>query len=252
MMKPLIGVTSGEILNLKKPWAPLTYGQCYTYIDAVVRAGGAPVILPITEDTTALRRVYDTLDGILFAGGNDIDPLRYGAKPRLTDNEMHAVSTRRDAVEMEMIRWALADDKPMLCICRGLQLLNIARGGTLFQDIAEEMTDAQNHDLSYNKKDGTYLAHQLAVTSSSRLSEIVGPAVAANTHHHQSIKDVGEGLEVTAHAEDGVIEAVELPDARFALGVQCHPEEITEVEPKWQKLFDAFVQSCQTKVKSIS
>ncbi|MDN5274930.1 MAG: peptidase [Candidatus Saccharibacteria bacterium] len=240
-MKPLIGITTGEIYNLTSAWSPQAYGQSYTYSDAVIRAGGVPVLIPITSDMDTLKQLYAKLDGILFAGGNDINPKLYGeeATEYTTD-----VSDRRDDIEMTLLKWTLRDKKPMLGICRGAQLWNALQGGSLYQNIPTDLPAASDHDISTKLQDLEHLAHALKVDESSCFADIIhSNTINANTHHHQAFKVLGEGIQASAWAEDGIIEAIESHDDSYAIGVQCHPESLHDVEPKWNLVFRSFILS---------
>lgn len=243
-MQPLIALTTGEIVNGEYPWAPVVHGQAHTYVDAVVRAGGAPIAFPIVNDKKVLRRLYDQCDGLLLSGGNDLDPDSYASKPT---KKVRGTSLKRDRQEIQLLKWALEDDKPVLGICRGMQLINIALGGNLHQDIDSQVPASRNHEVSVDKKNFSHLAHKLKIDPGSRLATILKTdAVDANTLHHQAVCELGEGLVVTAHAEDGVVEAIELPSRRFVIGVQSHPEALeAHTEPVWRELFAAFVDSCK-------
>jgi putative glutamine amidotransferase len=241
LQHPLIGITCGEITNAKEVWAGPSYGQRYTYIDAVAAAGGVPLVLPLVDDECLLRAMYDLCDGFLMAGGNDVDPAQYGQEwnPKTKD-----ISPRRDEQELQLLRWALDDDKAVLGICRGMQLLNVELGGNLFQDISSEVNDSENHVASVDQEDFAYLAHGLKLDPDSRLAKILeADHIETNALHHQAVNTLGDGLVATGWAEDDVIEAIELPVKRFVLAVQSHPEALTTVEPKWQKLFRAFVEN---------
>jgi len=239
MNAPLIGITCGEIINRDHPASPTVYGQSFTYSDAIVHAGGTPCLLPLTT-VAAARDLYDRLDGLLFAGGNDIDPACYGATPH---PKLGEISPRRDAFELQLIRWALADGKPILAICRGMQLLNVAKGGTLYQDLASELPDSLDHQQSNLADRLDQVDQVLDIDSSSRLADILqSSSINANTYHHQAVKDLGGSLKATAWTSDDVVEALELPNSNFVIGVQCHPESIEHsTETRWQKLFNAFV-----------
>lgn len=241
-MQPIIAITAGEIINYDtgQAWTPVVYGQFRTYTDAVVRAGGAPFVIPLVKDDSTLRRLYEQCDGLLLSGGHDLDPVLYeGDRERVT---MH-ISSRRDRQEIQLLRWALEDDKPILGICRGMQLINVALGGSLHQDIGQDVKKARNHTANIERKDFHHLAHSLKVAPGSRLAGILETVeVPANSLHHQAIDRLGEDLIVTAHAEDGVIEAIELPGKRFVIGIQSHPEVLeAATEPLWQKLFVEFL-----------
>jgi putative glutamine amidotransferase len=241
-MKPLIAITPGEIYNQIEPWSPVTYGQSSTYVEAIVHAGGTPFIIPITADEHVLRQLYEVADGILFAGGNDPDPKLYGEEPY---SRTVGVSHVRDTLDLQLMRWALEDKKPFLGICRGMQLLNIIKGGTLYQDIPTDLPEAVDHDSSSKLKSLEDIAHILNIQSGSKLAEILQTThVGANTHHHQGIKKLGDGLVATAWSEDGVIEAIEPVDrSQFALGVQSHPESLeAKAETVWQRFFNTLVE----------
>jgi putative glutamine amidotransferase len=241
-MQPLIGVTAGETINQLYPHAPAVQGQSYTYIDATARAGGAPLILPLTEDKKILRRLYEQCQGILLSGGNDLDPAAYGERP--TDKTID-FSTKRDRQEVQLLKWALEDDKPVLAICRGMQLLNVAQGGTLYQDISAELPAAETHDISAEKKRESRIVHSLRIKPDSKLAKLLGVTeLGANAYHHQAVKKLGHDLVITAWAEDDVIEAIEVPDRRFVIGVQSHPESLeASIEPRWRRLFKGFVEA---------
>jgi putative glutamine amidotransferase len=245
-MQPVIAITVGEVINYDTglAWAPTVYGQSHTYVDAIVSAGGAPFILPLVDDRKVLRKLYEQTDGILLSGGHDIDLTTDG--PPSKNRAIIVTSPRRDHQEIQLLKWAIEDNKPVLGICRGMQLINVALGGTLYKDISSDLPKSRNHELSFHKKDFRHIAHNLDLTPDSQLATILGTEhIDTNALHHQAIKELGKGLVVTAHAEDGVIEAIELPGNRFVIGVQSHPEALEDsVEPLWHSLFEAFVKSC--------
>lgn len=244
-MRSLIGITAGEIRNLKEPWSPVTYGQSHTYIDAVIHAGGIPVIIPLTTDESVLKEVYARLDGILLSGGNDVNPELYN---QLESKKTEHVSKFRDGVETSLIKWAMADNKPVLAICRGMQMLNVTLGGSLHQHVLNSFPEAQDHTSSSVAKNVEDLAHILKIEPKSKLASIVGAEpINANTHHHQSVDKLGNGLVATAWAEDGIVEAIEDSGKKFLIGVQCHPESLEQrAETRWQKLFAEFVSASKS------
>ena len=243
-MQPFIAITTEEIIRHDLTWTPVVYGESSTYINAVIRAGGVPIMVPYIADPSVLRRLYEQCSGLLFTGGNDIDPSTYHAK--LTAHIKNP-SLKRDKQELQLLAWALADNKAILGICRGMQLINVSLGGDLYQDIATDLPEAGNHQLSADNKDFMHLAHQLKVNTHSQLKAILGTAnIHTNALHHQAIQNLGSGLVATAHAEDGVIEAIELPGKTFVIGVQSHPEALeAETEPLWCKLFGALVAAAR-------
>lgn len=240
MMQPIIGITAGEIFNKLYPHSPPAQGQPHTYIDATVRAGGAPFVIPLTKDKGALRSLYEQCSGILLAGGNDLDPRRYGQQPtkHTTDQD-----PPRDEQELKLLQWALEDNKPVLGICRGMQLINVARGGDLYQHIPEDLPDAVIHNIASEGKQESRIVHTLRIDPGSQLAKIMGATeLGANAYHHQAIKELGDGVVATAWAEDDVIEGLELPSKKYVVAVQSHPESLEEsIEPEWRKLFKSFV-----------
>lgn len=247
-MKPVIAITAGEVINFEsgKAWTPIMYGQFHTYTDAVVRAGGAPFVLPLVDNEAVMRKLYEQCDGLLLSGGHDLDILGESKKSSGARLKIKVgTSPRRDKQEIQMLKWAVADDKPVLGICRGCQLINVALGGTLHHHIPDDLPAASNHELSIDKQDIKHIAHRLKIEPNSQLAKILGTTeIAANALHHQAINDLGDGLVITARAEDGIVEAIELPGKRFIIGVQSHPEALEEsAEPHWRTLFEAFVKA---------
>jgi putative glutamine amidotransferase len=200
-------------------------------------------LLPDDEDTT--RAMYDALDAVFLPGGADLDPASYGAArhPRCDNSD-----PPRDQLELMLVRWAIEDRKPVLGVCRGLQILNVAAGGTLYQHIADEKAGAVKHDYFPGQGHARdYLAHDVRITApSSRLAELVrADALRVNSLHHQGIWQLGEGLLVTAVAPDGLIEAIERPtaDDHFMVAVQWHPEALYTVDAPSHRLFAAFIDA---------
>jgi len=186
---------------------------------------------------TALPELVNRFDGFVLSGGGDVDPALYCGR---ANANVHATNPERDAFELALIPLLLAADKPLFAICRGVQVLNVALGGSLYEDIASALPAAQRHDW-YPNYPRDYLAHTVEVEPSSHLARILGTRKQrTNSLHHQAIRQPTPALEVVAHAEDGVIEAVEMPEKRFTIGVQWHPECLPE-EPAMQRLFKAFV-----------
>lgn len=244
MYRPLIGITAGEIYNREHPWAPVTYGQSHTYLDAIIRAGGIPVILPVTNNPEVIQQICEKIDGLLMSGGNDITPSLYGEEPY---EQVRDPSPTRDTAEKTILDQVIQTTKPILAICRGMQFVNVYKGGTLYQDIATDLPQALNHELSTETKDLEHQAHDIFVEADSRLAKILGDTkVMTNTHHHQAIKELGKGLRITARAEDGIIEAIETTDSnRFLIGLQAHPESLVRAQPAWDQLFHVFVGEAQ-------
>jgi putative glutamine amidotransferase len=212
--RPLIGLTGRVARGSQFAGMPANFADASidmyvsAYAAAVADAGGLPVHLPQAVDVDEYRGV---LDGVLLSGGADIDPARYGARP---EAELHGPEPERDAMELDVIDLAVADDVPVLGICRGFQLLNVHGGGTLHQHVP----DHARFDLAPGAETDT-----VVITPGSRLHDLYGPKVAVNSLHHQTIDRLAEGWEVVGRSGDGTIEAIELPD-RDAIAVQWHPE----------------------------
>jgi gamma-glutamyl-gamma-aminobutyrate hydrolase PuuD len=212
---PLIGITSYAeeiqwgVWNEEAALVPLAY------VRAVEHAGGRALVVPPAEH--GMDETLDALDGIIFSGGGDLDPALYDAEPHPeTDSPRKA----RDSAEIELLRAALDRDMPVLAICRGSQVLNVARGGDLVQHLPDEI----GHER-HKHEPGAYSDHQVKVEPDSRLGSLLGEHAPVKSHHHQGYGRIGTGLREVAWAEDGVVEGLEDPAKRFALGVLWHPEE---------------------------
>ncbi len=229
-MKPLIGITSYAQDARWGVWHMPAVLIPLDYVDAVERAGGRALVIPPTED--GVDETLAVLDGVVFSGGADVDPSKYGADPH---PETDTPQTRRDAGEMALLEAALERDMPVLAICRGFQLLNVARGGDLVQHLPEEV----GHD-DHKQVPGEFAVHPVEVKGGTRLASIVGERSDVTSHHHQALGKVGEGLVETAWAADGTLEAVEDPSLRFAVGVQWHPEAGEDAA-----LFEALVEQAR-------
>lgn len=237
MPRPLIGITtrrrnSDEGKN--DQFALMT-----AYVESARKNGGAPVLVPLGLSDDELRDLFDRLDGLIFSGGGDIHPQAFGAQ---THESMYGVDEDRDRVEFSLIRWAAKEDKPFLGICRGAQVMNVALGGTLYGDIASEAPEAIKHNY-FPGYPRNKLVHLVAVGEGTRLANALGAPIAqVNSLHHQAIKTAAPSLETVARAPDGIIEAVEIPGHRFALGVQWHPEWLQD-QLQMRNLFKALVKA---------
>lgn len=216
----------------------------HRYVRALtaIGAGAVPWLVPaLDDDVETLRAIYDELDGVFLPGGADIDPTSYGADRHPSCDRSDPA---RDRVELELVRWAMKDRKPVLGVCRGLQIINLAAGGTLIQDLDALRPDSIKHDY-FPFRDGyarDHLAHPVRVAAGTRLSRLMGAAeIQVNSMHHQAIERLGGGLVASAFAPDGVIEGVETRDDYFLVGVQWHPEVLIENDPKTRRLFEEFI-----------
>jgi putative glutamine amidotransferase len=239
-LQPLIGITSADFTQNGK-----LYNRVYApNAQAIARADGLPVFIPTGLDEATLRLLYERLDAVLLPGGPDVDPSYYGAARHPMTIE---IDDPRDQLELTVTRWALADDMPLFGICRGHQVLNVALGGTLVQDIPSEMQTNISHDLPDGLPRSTRL-HEVSIENHSRLAQIMGTTqVQVNSLHHQSVGKPAPGVNVTAYAPDGVIEALEAPDHPFFMSVQWHPEDLYEGDAAMMRLFTAFVQSARER-----
>jgi putative glutamine amidotransferase len=237
---PVIGLISRRDQSARWSGYEL-YGQGLAYADALALAGGAPILIPLGLGEDAWRRIYERIEGLLFPGGVDVDPAYYHEErhPRLGQ-----VDDALDQAELTFARWALDDHMPVLAICRGIQLLNVAAGGTLYQDLPSQRPDAFPHACSAPTYPREYRAHPVEVASASRIASAMGVCTArVNSRHHQAIKDVAAGFDVTALAPDGVIEGIECQGARYIVGVQWHPESLAANDPQMLGLFRALVEA---------
>jgi len=219
--------------------------KLHDYEESVRRAGGEPWVLDPAADRP--EDVMRSAGGLLLAGGGDVRPEIYGDIPHAT---YHAAEPGRDEYEIELIRRAFEADLPVFAICRGLQVLNVARGGTLVQDIPTEVPGAVEHAFAVPPNQPFTLAHEVWMEEGSLLARLAGEAESdsesrqVNSRHHQAAKQLGEGLVASATAPDGVIEAVEDPTRRFCVGVQWHPENFYRTG-EFRSLFEAFVKACR-------
>lgn len=232
-MKPIIGITP----DVEKDDKHFLRND---YMQAIIRAGGLPFIIPIGDEADIVQ-VVGLLDGLLLTGGNDINPLLFNEEPH---THLGEVSPSRDLFELELARQMLKADKPILGICRGLQLLNVAVGGTLYQDLHQQNEGPMLQHLQ--KSPTTHPSHFVQLEKGSLLAEIVGSErIQVNSFHHQALKDVPAVFKVSGSASDGIIEAVESVDEKFVLGVQWHPELLaTKGDAVSLRIFDRFVGAC--------
>lgn len=212
--RPLVGITTYVTPARWSYWDLEAALVPVVYVRAVERAGGRPLLVPPSQE--GVQETLDALDGLIFSGGSDLDPELYGQEHH---PETFGVVAARDRAELALLEAALARDMPLLAICRGSQVLNVARGGDLVQHLPEVVGDEKHKHTP-----GTFADHAVTLEQGTRLAALLGDHVPVKSHHHQGVGRVGEGLRVAAHAEDGTIEAVEDPSHRFVLGVLWHPE----------------------------
>jgi putative glutamine amidotransferase len=229
--RPVIGITSYAEDARWGVWSEPAALIPLAYVEAVEKAGGRPLVVPPSED--GLEETLDALDGILFSGGSDIDPDAYGAEPHPETNE---IRPDRDRAELALLRAALDRDMPVLAVCRGSQVMNVARGGDLVQHLPEIVGDDKHKHTP-----GVFADHDVELKAGTRLQRTLGERLPVKSHHHQGYGRIGEGLVEAAWAEDGTVEALEDPERRFALAVLWHPEAGED-----SALFDELVAEART------
>jgi len=240
---PLVGITCSRLTG--GAWGIYSLGHFmdYTFSDysqALLDAGGAPVIIPAAQDRRSLEAVLGSVQGLILSGGPDIHPRRYGEEPIAGLGEVDEVL---DRMELLAAGLAIERDLPLLGICRGIQVLNVALGGTLYQDIASQVSGSICHTPKTDKAVNT---HCVRIEAGSRLHKLLGRReIWVNGKHHQAVKGLAPSLRIAARAKDQIVEAVEHPHQRFAIGVQWHPEGTWRDDRFSQKLFSAFVQAVQ-------
>ncbi|MBC7259958.1 MAG: gamma-glutamyl-gamma-aminobutyrate hydrolase family protein [Chloroflexi bacterium] len=241
MTAPIIAIPCRHDTSGRHHHLPLQ-GMGQAYLSAVIAAGGAPVLMPLGLDEPRLFHALDRADGLLLAGGEDIAPALFGEAPH---PNLGTVDAERDAAEIALARRALAMGLPLLAICRGIQALNVAAGGSLYQDIPSQVPGALKHHCFYPEYPRGHIAHTVDIAPDSRLAAILeqGDAVPVNSLHHQAVKALGAGLRVVAQAPDGIVEAVEGTGGAWVLAVQWHPEELVASRADMRALFRAFVEA---------
>jgi putative glutamine amidotransferase len=240
MTQPLIGITTYRSASTS-PAIP-TIGSPESYLQAVRAAGGIPVLIPVVLSNDELDELLARLDGVLFPGGGDIDPALFQGQPH---SEVYGIDADRDRIELHLTRRVVAVQKPFFGICRGIQVINVAMGGSLYTHIADQYRGALRHDW-YPKFPREYLAHLVRVEAGSHLATVLGQtAIETNSLHHQGVALVAPGFKPVAWAPDGLIEAIELPDHPFGLGIQWHPENM-QAYSEMRALFQEFIRAAET------
>lgn len=232
-MRPLIGLLP---MIIEEETAQTFRSYAY----AIETGGGTPILLPYTEDQATMAHFVDLCDGFFFLGGPDLEPALYGETRREKCGEGVPA---RDQLELTIFKMILPTQKPILGICRGCQLVNVALGGTLWQDIPSETGSVLTHR---QEKPYDRYSHEVTLNAGAPLSELLGETrISVNSMHHQCVRTLGKGLQIMAKATDGVIEAIYLPGDRFLQGIQWHPERSINTDTYSRKIFAAFVDACR-------
>lgn len=246
--KPLIGITVYRSKAHSPPHGSL-YALHPLYSEGIVAGGGAPVQIPLGLEQDTLRAIFDRVDGLLLAGGGDVDPAFYGEQ---VSAKVQGIDRERDEMEIALVRWTLEEGKPLFAICRGIQVMNVALGGSLYHDVLTDMPGAIRH--AYSQTEGfarDYLAHDVQPTPDCRLAHLLGgDRLAVNSLHHQGVKALAADLTAAAYAPDGLVEAVEVAGHPFAIGVQWHPEALAPNDPAMRRLFEALVEAARNGLKN--
>jgi len=245
MPRPVIGVAMQTLPAKPGGDLPTCWIMGHRYVQALCSVGATPWLIPLLpQNPETMNDIFERLDGVFLTGGVDVDPSCYGEtrhpKCGVTDPD-------RDAIEILLLQHAMKTGKPLLAVCRGIQILNVACGGTLYQDVAAQVPAAMKHDYfpTQEQPSRKYLAHEIAVKSGTRLGSILGESITfVNSMHHQAIKDLAPNLLPNAYAPDGIIEGVESKTSQFVMAVQWHPEELAETQPGMQRLFTSFIDAC--------
>jgi putative glutamine amidotransferase len=241
-MKPSIGISGNILVDQAGPFPG--YPRAYVnqdYIEAVTLAGGIPFIMPVIEGKERIKQQIEQIDGLVLSGGQDVDPLLYGEEPSPLLGD---IFPKRDIYEKYLIQYAMEKEKPILAICRGMQILNVACGGTLYQDISLLAGASIKHNQYTNPSLPT---HSVILQEGTRLFQLYGERTVTNSFHHQAIQQIAPGFQIAAFAKDGVIEAIEKEGDRFVVGIQWHAEMMAKEDGHMLDLFKLLIKETQKK-----
>ena len=240
--RPVIGIAMQTLPAKPGGELPNCWIMGQRYVETLRVTGAVPWLIPLLPgDLDTMNSIFDRLDGVFLTGGVDVDPSRYG-------EDRHPLCGRtdpdRDAIELMLLQHAMKRKIPVLAVCRGIQILNVSFGGTLYQDVSAQLPSALKHDYfpTIGQPSRAFLAHDIDIERATRLGEILAErAVPVNSMHHQAIKTLAPGLRPSAYAPDGIIEAVEGTGDQFLVAVQWHPEELVETQPGMKRIFESFI-----------
>ena len=241
MKKPIIGISCTQAQYVTEGdqfWGTVVYGAQEYYVQAVIEAGGIPVLLPMTTDMDMIADLVSSVDALILTGGQDIDPLLYGEAPH---QNLGGLLYERDTFDTALARLASEAGIPILGICRGCQIINVTFGGTLYQDLPAQLEGVHGHCMLANPK---HPAHYVDIDPASYLASIYGESACVNSLHHQAVKDVAPDFFAGAKAKDGVIESIQHKD-KFILGVQWHPEWLSRLDKQALKVFEMLVEAAK-------
>lgn len=240
MGKPVIGISANILISESRsnPGMERAYVNC-DYVNSIVTAGGVPVILPVINDYEAVEAQMRNVDGLLLSGGYDVNPLLYGEEPTKLQDFIYPEVDEHD---INLIKLAYKMNKPILGICKGIQVLNVAFGGTLYQDLSH-MEDCFIKHSQNSKRN--MAGHTVEILKGTKLHKIFGDSIQTNSFHHQAVKEAASDFIVSAWSKDGVVEGMEMKGKGFVMGVQWHPEGMIENHPIMLKLFETFVDAAK-------
>jgi putative glutamine amidotransferase len=240
MKRPIIGISC---MNSQDAQGSDLMAIRPTYLRAIEAAGGTPLLIHLTNELAVVRDLYELCDGILLPGGDDVDPAYFGEEPH---PQLGHVDRQRDEVEIALARWTREDKKPLMGICRGIQVINVAFGGSLYQDIPSQLPASLDHRANTKMRQYDVLTHGIDLAPDSWIAEhLSADTVMGNTMHHQAVKQLAPGMRAVGTAPDGVIEAMEGAGEQFVVAVQCHPEHLwPAAETRWLRFFQGFIAAC--------
>ncbi|MFN8439171.1 MAG: gamma-glutamyl-gamma-aminobutyrate hydrolase family protein [Caldilineaceae bacterium] len=241
--RPLIGVPTGRERSQRFHGLPL-YIMNQTYVRVLESMGALPLLIPLQMSEATLRGIFERLDGLFLPGGEDMDPATYGEDRH---PQLGATDSERDRTEMLLTRWAIEEGMPLLGVCRGVQVINVVCGGSLYQDLLSQESSYSKHDYFPPNHERYRISHQVLIEPDSRLAQALGNVHEVNSMHHQGIARLGNSLRVVARSEDGLPEALEVPELPFVVGVQWHPEELAKTDPHSAGLFFNFIAAAASE-----
>ncbi len=241
--KPVVGITAFCDCEHNKKYTKI---RC-SYINAVYRAGGTPIVIPPFDSTKQLKEYIDLVDALVLSGGEDVAPASYGEDKVI---ELENINTDRDKWEFSLFKEAYKAKIPILGICRGMQLINVSLGGSLYQDIEQQLNCKFSHlPLDSKRRENLeYVSHKIDILKDTRLNKILSADhLNVNSHHHQAIKEIAESLNIAAKSECGIVEAVENKAETFLMGVQWHPEDLIDNYSCFINLFAELIKAAENK-----
>lgn len=239
MTKKIIGISSNIVINNSQPFnGSKQLKLFYEYVQSVIDAGGTPLILPNTTDLSIIDSYINIIHGLILTGGSDINPLKYKEEPK---RKLGHVSNERDFFEFYLLREAMKNNIPILGICRGIQVINVFNGGSLYQDISYIKDSYIKH---VQDSEPSIPSHSIYIYKDTNLYNILGDSALVNSYHHLAVKDLAPNFKVSAISKDGVIEGIESITEPFIMGVQWHPELLTKNYDNMLNLFKYFIDKC--------